>query len=144
MALIPKITWIHPQNWDGNLPETGPGWKKIILLLTGICTLTGDNIDETDVVKLNISELLNVNRKIPTRTAITKIKGTVSGFRNVKLSWDRAPENDILILPRGRSSIRRIIADPGEEGDRTGDILLSTIGAELGASYSVEIHVRLK
>lgn len=144
MALIPKITWIHPQNWDGNLPEAGPGWKKVILLLTGICDLTGINVDEADVVKVNISELMKVNRVAPTRTAIESIKWSIAGFYNVKLSWDRAPENSIAILPEGIGKIKKSIIDPGEKGDRTGDILLSTTGAEIGASYSIEICVRLK
>ena len=143
MALISKVTWIHPQNWNGNVPDTGPGWKKVILLLTGHCDSDGLNVDETDVVKLNISELLNVNREVPVRTSIERIRWSVNGFYNVKLSWDRAPENTIAVLA-GEGKIRKAILDPGEDGDRTGDIMLSTLNAELGASYSIELHVRLK
>ena len=143
MALVSKVTWIHPQNFDGNVPTAGPGFKKVILLLTGICTVSGVNTDEEDVVKLDISELLKTDRTAPTRTSIEWAKWSILGFNNVKLSWDRSPSETALVMS-GLGKIYGPLVDPGEAGDRTGDILLSTYGSAVGATYSIEIAIKLK
>lgn len=142
MALTANIAWLHPQNWDGNPPLTG-GWRKVILHLTGICNATGVNTDESDVIKLDISELRKLDGTAPTRTVIESAEWNIGGFDNIKLSWDRAPENTILVMSR-HGKIEYAIVDPGEEGDRTGDLLISTVGAAVGAVYDITLCVRLK
>ena len=143
MALISKVTWLWPPNFDGNFPSAGLGFRKVNLLLSGICDTDGVNIDETDVVKLDLSELLKIDRTAPTRTSVESLHWNIGGFNNVKLSWDRAPENTIAVMS-GLGKIKSSIVDPGEVGDRTGDILLSTYGAAVGATYSIELCVKLK
>jgi hypothetical protein len=142
MALTAKIQYIHPTNWDGNIPVNG-GWKKVILHLTAICSLIGANDEETDVVKLDLSELRKIDGTVPTRTSIEKIEWSMSGFNNVKLSWDRAPENTIAVLA-GHGKIKTAIVDQSEEGDKTGDVLLTTFGAAAGSVYDITITIRLK
>ena len=142
MALTAKTAYIHPQNWDGNLPTIG-GWKKVILHLTAICSATGTNTDESDVVKLDISSLRKTDGTAPTRTVVKKVNWAIGGFNNVKLSWDRAPSETIITMS-GYGNMCNDIVDPGEAGESTGDILLSTYGAATGAVYSIELEVKLK
>lgn len=139
MALITNVTWLWPPNWDGNPPENG-GWKKVILHLTAICE--GQSCgEESDVVKLDISELRKIGGTVPTRTVVEKIEWDISGLSNVLLEWDRAPDAIIAVLS-GRGKIEHDITDQGD--DLTGDILLTSDGMSDGSSYDIVLSVRLK
>jgi len=141
MALISKVQWLWPPNWDGNPTDTG-GLKKVTLHLTAICDDTGVNTDESNVIKLDISELRKVDGVAPTRTAIESIKWSIAGFSNVKLFWDRAPYSTIVAMS-GEGKAYNIV-DDSDGTDGTGDILLTSYNAQVGASYDITLTVRLK
>jgi hypothetical protein len=143
MALIANTQYIFPPNWDGNVPETG-GFKKVILHLTARCDDSDLNTDEADVIKLDISELRTTQGIEPVRTVIESLKWTVSGFNNVLLQWHRTPNETIATLA-GKGEINHDLVDESDgEGDLTGNILLSSDGAQVGASYDIVMCVRLK
>jgi len=134
--------WIWPPNWDENPPENG-GWKKVEFHLT--CTCEGQSCaEESEVVKLDISELRKVDGIIPTRTVVEKIVWDISGFNFVRLAWHRNPNETIAVLS-GRGKIEHDIVDNiNNIGAETGDILLTTDGITDGSSYDITITVRLK
>jgi len=131
--------WIWPPNWDENAPATG-GWKKVEIHLTATCE--GQSCDEeSDVVKIDISQLRKVDGTAPTRTVVEQIRWDISGFNFVRLEWDRSPDSMIAVLS-GRGEQTKDIVDEGD--DLTGDILLTTDNMTDGASYDIFITVRLK
>jgi len=142
MADTANVRFIYPPNWDGNPPEKG-GWRQVVLQLTGISDGTG----ESEVTKLDISQLRKVDGSIPTRTSILGIKWNVKGIDNVHLQWDRSPKATIAALSgEGKRDYRSKggIVDPSGAGDRTGDILLTSNGAGAGGVYDIELTVKLK
>lgn len=141
MALVTNIRYVFPPNWDGNPPVTG-GWKRVTLHLSGRCDDNGINTDETDVVKLDISELRNLNGVAPTRIAIETLEWTIHGFENVLLEFDRAPDSTIAVMSGEGASAN--IVDESDGTDGTGDLIATTYGAAVGASYSIMVDVRLK
>ena len=133
--------WIWPPNWDENAPAIG-GWKKVEIPLTATCE--GQSCDEeSDVVKLDISELRKVDGTVPARTVVEQIRWDISGFNFVRLEWDRAPDSMIAVLS-GRGEQTKDIVDAGEAGEGPGDIILTTDGMGDGASYDIFLTVRLK
>ena len=79
---------------------------------------------------------------------IESIKFSQAGFSRIVLEWDRAPASLIYIITekQGRISFKRTggLVDPGQEGDRTGNILLTTTDATLGDVYDITICLKLK
>jgi hypothetical protein len=142
MADTVETKWIYPANWDGNQYEPGekiPGYRKVIIQLTGLSVGTG----ETNVKKLDISELRTANGDICTRTVVEKIEYEVSGM-NVLLTWDRAAPAVIARLS-GTGCIEEDRVDPSDGvGDKTGDILLTSTSVTSGDLYRITLHVRLK
>jgi len=137
------IQWIWPPNYDGNPPAHG-GFKKVKLHLTGVAlSVLESGEEETDVVKLDISELRKTNGDVPTRTAIESLSWDISGLNYVLLEWDRAPDKKIAVLS-GQGEINNTLVDGSDGTDGTGDILLTTSGVELGSSYDITMTVRLK
>jgi len=141
MALISKVQWLWPPNYQNN-PSSDSGLKKVTLHLTAICSDTGVNTDESNILKLDISELRKVDGVAPTRTAIESIKWSIGGFNNVKLFWDRAPYS-IIATMSGEGKAQDIV-DESDGTDGTGDLLLTTYGAATGAVYDITVCVRLK
>ena len=141
-----NVRWIYPPNPAGYLPDKG-GFKRVVLQLTGVSDGTG----ETDVVKLKLSDLRTPSGNVPSRTAIERIEYQVYGL-TVTLEWDRRPHETIAVLnaavgaDSGSRSYRSGggLVDPGESGDGTGDILLTTTNADSGDSYDINLVVRLK
>lgn len=135
--------WVYPPNWDGNAPEKG-GWRTVSKRFTCVSDGTG----ETDVVKIDISELRTTSGAIPTRTAIESIQYVVVGFASVVLEWDRAPNSVICVLTdnSGKLCFAKSggLPDPSSDGDRTGDILLTSSGATSGDTYDITVTLKLK
>ena len=144
MADTVGVKWIYPPNWDGNPPDNN-GWREVTVRFHGISDGTG----EADVTKVDISELRTVQGIVPTRTKITSIKYMVNGM-SVRLEWDRSPNAVIAILgiTAGNDGVLdwggKGLVDPGEVGDRTGDILLTTGGATSGDTYDITMCIKLK
>ena len=144
MADTVEVKYIYPPNFDlAPNTEDHSGTRRVCVQLTS----TSDGTGETDVKKVDISELRMPDGLPPTRTAVEKIDYMISGM-TVKLEWDRAPNSVIALLDgsNGCISWQQLggKVDPSGEGDRTGDILLTTTGADSGDTYDITMWIKLK
>jgi len=141
--------YVYPPNWDGNPSESQyQGWKRVVFR----CTNYSDGTGEDGVTKLDISELRTSTGKVPTRTVVEWIRYQLQGM-GVRIEWDRAPRSMIALLAAGSDGgdhgyldFRKHggLVDDGEAGDRTGDILFTTLEAASLDSYDITMSVRLK
>ena len=136
--------WVYPPNWDGNPPSKN-GWRRVVKMIRCV----SDGTSETDVIKVDISELRCLNGSIPTRTAIEFISYSIKDIDSVVLEWDRAEREKIAVLAgntEGKFDFMEFggLIDSGEAGDRTGDILLTSNGCSENGTYSILISIRLK
>lgn len=144
MADTVDVRYIYPPNYD-NAPNPFPTRRVVVQM-----TCASDGTGETDVTKVRLSELMKHDGSTPTRTAIERIEYNIAGMW-VKLEWDRAPHAEIAYLGPG-SGVKDYrqaggLVDPGEEGDRTGDIILTSSGYDSTAeddSYDITLTIRLK
>jgi len=140
MANTITTRWLYPPNWDEN-PRPVGGWRKVRIARS----CESDGTDEGAETVLDISTLQTVEGRTVTRTAIERIEWSAEGFDGIKLEWDRAPRALIANLAGNKKGDMKLdIVDPSEEGDRTGDILITTTGAAAGSIYDVILDVRLK
>jgi len=144
MADTVEVKYIYPPEWDGNASDDQRvGWKKFIVRLSGI----SDGSGETDVKKVDISELRMTDGSVPTRTSIEWIEWHCFGITCV-LEWDRAPHEIIKrINANGVESSGKscnTISDPSDGTDGTGDILLTTTNADSGDTYDITLCIKLK
>jgi hypothetical protein len=104
-----------------------------------------DATGESNVVKIDISTLVGPNGAAPTRIAIDKIEGNISGME-VLLSFDRTTDTNAFRLSSTFDEVDFTsvggFTDVGT-GD-TGDLLLSTNGHSAGDSYDITIWFRKK
>lgn len=144
MADTVSTNWIYPQAWTGELID-GQGFRRVCVQLLN----TSDGTGESEVIKLDISELQMPDGRVPTRTAIEKIEFNTYGM-GVDLYWDRSPLKLIAHIPQDNSGCFDYchfggLVDPSDGiDDGTGDILLSTVGAANADSYDIQITARLK
>ena len=135
------IKYIYPANHDTGANPVPT--RKVVVNFWGLSDGTG----ETDVIKIRLTDLLTHDGSTPTRTAIENIKYNIRGM-TVRLEWDRAANAQIALLgpQSGEFDYRKEggIVDPGESGDRTGNIILTSIYADSGDSYDISLTVRLK
>lgn len=137
------VNWVWPPKWDGNAPEPGqPGWKRIKVNLTCLSDGTG----ETDIRKIDISELRNSKGEVANRTKLIHADYNVSGL-NVLLEWDRAPHKEMARLLGASGAVSGNIKEPryddSDGTDGTGDILLTTTGATAGDGYDITLELEL-
>ena len=146
MADAVNVTYLYPPNMlDGGWDEK-QGNKRVIVQMSGLSDGTG----ETDVVKIDMSDLKTHNGNVPRKTAVEWIEWQIMGL-TVSLEWDRAPHAEIIKLnshaleSTGDMNWRQFggKVDPGDD-DRTGDILMTTTNTDSGDSYEVTICLRLK
>ena len=141
MADTVNVKYIYPANHDGGANPTPV--RKVMVNMTN----ESDGSGETDIVKVRLTDLMKHDGTTPTRSAIEEIKYNIQGMW-VRLEWDRSPHAEIAYLgpgtdTKGYRSVGGIV-DPGESGDRTGNIILTTINADSGDSYDITLTVRLK
>lgn len=118
------------------------GGRRYVAQFTGISDGTG----ETNVIKVDISTLLNTVGQTCTYTLFEEIQWDVQGFDYVKLAWDHTTDDTAkLMAGRGSVSYRDYgyLCDPRSSGG-TGDILLSSVGATSGATYDITIVLQLR
>ena len=146
MADTVDVHYIYPPNWQ-DAPNVSDdqyvGWKEIVVHLTCLSDGTG----ESDVKKVDISELRAPNGDPVKKTAVQYIKYNVVGM-TVTLEWDHAPSALIARLDSGEGEIDWCKAggkvDPSENTDVSGDIILSTSGADAGDTYDITMKIKLK
>lgn len=146
MADTVTNVWIYPPNWDGFLPDQG-GFKRMALKMTCISDGTG----ETNVIKVNKSELRTHAGNVPSKIVIEKIVGFATGI-TVELKFDYATDQPITILDAGSTAGQQVcVLDytpfggfvPADD-DGTGDIILTTTNAHSLDSYDISLEIRLK
>ena len=146
MADTVSVTYLYPPNMlDGNWDEK-QGNRRVVVKLAGVSDGTG----ETDVKKIDLSDLKTHAGNVPGRTVAEKIEWQVTGMTCV-LEWDRTPQAIIYVInadgvqssgSKDWTSFGGIL-DPGDD-DGTGDILLTTSAVTAGDSYTIILTLRLK
>lgn len=121
------------------------GTRKRVYRFTNISDGTG----ESTVVKIDRSTLTGPNGSAPTYIVIEEIQWSIQGFASVRLFWDDATDDEIVMLAPGNGVASWVavggLKHPQVPGDATeGDILLTTNGAQSGATYTITMVVRLK
>jgi hypothetical protein len=79
------------------------------------------------------------------RLAIRRIGWSETSFTSMSLSFDREP--GVVIAQMSDTDYKDFPAylpDTGEDGDGTGKLLLTTVGAASGATFSIEIEAKVK
>jgi len=141
MADSAQVHYIYPASHD--LGANPVPTRKVVVGMVGLSDGTG----ETSVVKVRLTDLMKHDGSTPTRTAVERIQGNIQGM-TVVLAWDRALAAGIKMLGPGVYDLdfrgTGGIVDPGEEGDRTGNIILTSLYADSGDTYDLTLTVRLK
>ena len=146
MADTVSVEYLYPPNLLDEDWDDRAGNRKVIVHFKGVSDGTG----ETDVVKVDLSDLKTHNGVIPAKTAVESIQWHVNGC-TVDLEWDRAPHASIFqINANGTEDNGKVCweniggrVDPGDD-DLTGDILLTTTNVDSGDSYEITMCLRLK
>ncbi len=145
MADSVKVEYLYPPNMlDGDWDEQS-GNKRVIVRMSCISDATG----ETDVTKIQMSDVKTSAGNVPGRTAVEWIEYEAVGITAL-LEWDRAPNAEIIRLNGNATSLTGRAdwtqfggkVDPG--GDRTGDILITTTNYTSLDTYEITMCLRLK
>jgi hypothetical protein len=117
------------------------GPRRHVVVLTGVSDGTG----ESGVVKIDKSTLKDATGAEPSTLSIQKIQWTSQGFTYLKLSFDHTTDDTALVLSGDGCldfSSYGGLKDPASAGG-TGDLLLTSIGATAGDSYTIVLDVVL-
>jgi len=145
MADTTDIKFVYPPNFDGSFANR-TGIKRAIIKITAISDATG----ETNVIKVNRSELRVPAGTVPSKLVVEKIQYMVHGL-TVKIAWSYDSEQVIAYLNGGvaaDSAAGKLCwemdglvpaTDTGE-----GDIVVTTTNASSGDTYDITMTVRLK
>lgn len=118
------------------------GQDKMQLVLTNISDGTG----ESNVVKLDISTILDQVGLPCVRAGILDVQHSIQGFSSVRFSWDHTVDDQSLVLAPGNGYQCFDVSpwlDPQSAGG-TGDLLLTTAGAAAGATYNITLTIALR
>lgn len=150
MADTVSVDYIYPPFMEDGEWDLKSGNRRVIVRFTGLSDATG----ETDVVKVDLSDLKTPSGNVPQRTVVESIKYQIQGMA-VILEWDRNPHKEIVRLNdfgfnNAEASIGEInwrskggLTDPGLD-DATGDILLTSTNTYAGDTYDITLCLRLK
>ena len=119
------------------------GKKRQVYRFTNVSDGTG----ESAVVKIDKSGLVNTQGLEPAKLIIEEIQWSINGFSSVRLLWDHNTDDEIAVLGTGQGfrvtmPEHQGMVDPASAGG-TGDVLLTTAGAVSGATYDIQVVVRL-
>ena len=107
-------------------------------------TNRSDSTGESDVVKIDVSTLTGPKGAPVNYLVIEKASWNIQGFSSVQLEFDASTDDEALILSGvGERTWPGGFKDPKSSGT-TGDLLLTTYGAALNATYDITLHVKLK
>jgi len=142
--------WVYPPNFNGDYGEGKNGNRRIVMQFTHVYVAA----NETDVVKVNRSELRGTSGLVPDKLVVEKVEGLVQGI-GLSIEWDTTPHELITRVDAGVSTDTVTIDKdftqggrfsglvPSEEGG-TGDIIFTTSAGAAGDSYDITLTVRLK
>lgn len=114
--------------------------RRIVQLLN-----SSDATGESAVVKVDVSALTGPDGTAPSKVSIQEVEYDIQGFSAVLLYFDATTDDEALYLPAG-SGVKDFtniggLHDPQSTGT-TGDIVLTTVGAAVGATYDIILHVK--
>lgn len=118
------------------------GPRRHVVVLTGVSDGTG----ETAVVKVDRSALKTLDGVEPARLAIERAQWMMQGIDYIRLAWDHASDDTALVLSGdGKLCFEGVgaLKDPGSAGG-TGDLLLTSVGAVAGGSYTLVLVLVLE
>ncbi len=119
------------------------GQDKFSVVLTN----RSDGTGEADVIKVDISTILNQNGLPCTRAGLLEVQYSIQGFTSVQLEWDHTTDDvaEILGAGNGYRDYRDVspFMDPQSAGG-TGDLLLTTFGAAANATYDITLLLSLR
>lgn len=133
--------YIYPPNWDGFYEASDIGHQRYTVQLTCVSDGTG----ESDVRKIIVADHLNREGATATSLVIEEIRCVGYGFTSLTLSFDRDPEVTLAVIGDTETyKYRREggLADNGVGG--TGDVFLTSAGANSGDTYDLTIIYRVK
>ena len=113
-------------------------------------TNISDGTGESAVVKIDRSTLLGPSGTVPTYILIEEIQWSIQGFASVRLFWDQSADDEIVMLAPGNGVASWVavggLMAPQSPGATAayGDVLLTTNGAQSGATYTITVVCRLK
>lgn len=109
-------------------------------------TNVSDGTGETDITKIDKSDLKDNQGQEPAAIDIDDIQWSMQGFTYVVLEWRHGSDRQIAVLSPGQGWISYSEyggkRDPASDG--TGDVALTTVGAAAGATYDITISARLR
>jgi hypothetical protein len=110
-------------------------------------TNISDGTGEAAATVIDISTLTDPNGRLCTEITIDRIEYNIQGFDSVRLHWDHTTDDEIAVLPAGSGALDWSVgggkADPKSAGG-TGDVVVTTAGALLDATYDITIWGRPK
>jgi hypothetical protein len=119
------------------------GTRLYSVRLTNVSDATG----ESAVAKVTLSALALANGVAPTAVKVREILWSIQGFTSVRLFWDHTTDDEIAVLGTGTGYANYSgfngLMDPRSAGG-TGNILLTTAGAAIGATYDITLVLELK
>lgn len=119
---------------------TYPEYKYVVQL-----TNVSDGTGEAGVVKIDKSTLLGPNGLEPARITIEKIVFQCEGMV-ATLAWDHTADVTIAVLAgsEGKLDYSHVGGNRDTGSGGTGDVILTTSGANSGDSYNIILYCRLE
>lgn len=124
---------------NAQMQKQGGGFYTVHL------TNVSDGTGEAAVQKVDVSALVSGDNETATRLVIQNVIWGIQGFTYVTLLWDRAGTDDVAaLLPGGFGALPFHLFGglPDENnGDGTGDLLLTAPSGSSGATYNILLDV---
>jgi len=141
--------YVYPPDYENMNADQKVGTKRACIHITGLCD--GSTGELTDRIIVNLSDFRSTGGKTKSlRIAVDRIDYATAGTA-VRLEWDRAENTTIALIPTDQTGFMDWYkyggkVDPSDGlDDRTGDILLTTIGfGTSNDTYDITIHFRIK
>lgn len=143
MATTVEKIYVWPPNFIEGTDTMSGNMRRIKVAVNGS---TDDGQDDSGVLVIDKSDLLGPDRSEPSSLAIEGIEWNIGNFDAIILEWDHTTNDTIYIMTGDQEVDWRsygALQDPNE-GDGTGDIVISTEGGNAGDRFSLTICAKLK
>lgn len=111
------------------------------VILSRVCS--SDGTGESAAVFADISTFSTANGVAPTSLRVDRIDYDIQGFTSISLFFDATTDDEIVRLGPGSGTIDFSgiggKSDPKSSGT-TGDILITTVGAVSGDTYTITLY----